>query len=398
MTIKNLYPSVRPTLDLNFAQTKQLDPRITFSRSSSGTYFDNTGVLRTASANQARFDHDPVTGDSLGLLIEEARTNLLTYSEQFDNAAWLKTNATITANAVAAPDSATTADKIAATATAFSRVRQNVTVSGTYQVSIFAKPAELNWVHIYAGGAYAWFNISTGTVGTVNNGGFTASASIVKLPNGWYRCILSTNASANTEIRFQPADADNDSSVDTAGSGIYIWGAQVEVGSFPTSYIPTAGATVTRTADVAQITGANFSSWYNQSEGTIATELIPDATTNSSIWTVSDGTASEQMLSYSGTDFSFYVVNNGAAQVQYTAGGYTVGLPLKAASAFATNNFNYARGGVVYTTDTSGSLPTVDRLQLMAGQSGGQIQSGHLRRFTFYPVRLSDATLRVLTL
>jgi len=320
MTIKNLYPSVRPTLDLNFTQTKQLDPRITFSRSSSGTYFDNTGVLRTARANQARFDHDPVTGESLGLLVEEARSNLLL------NSGTLAT--------------------------------QSVTVTATAY-----------WLSFYGTGSITLSGASTAgpLVGTGTND----------------RVVLGFTPTAGTLT------------LSVAGT---VTNAQLEAGSFPTSYIPTAGSTVTRAADVAQITGTNFSGWYNQSEGTIATDLIPSTVGSLAIWTVSDGTTSERMLSYTGTTFSFYVQDGGVSQVQYDAGGYTAGVPRKAASAFATNNFNYARDGVVNTTDTSGSLPTVDRLQLMAGHSGGQIQSGHLRRFTFYPVRLSDATLRALTL
>jgi hypothetical protein len=69
MTIKNLYPSQRPSLDLNFARTKRLDPRITYSRASSGTYVDENGLIQSVATNVARFDHDPVTGESLGLLV-----------------------------------------------------------------------------------------------------------------------------------------------------------------------------------------------------------------------------------------------------------------------------------------------------------------------------------------
>ena len=74
------YPSIRPTLDLNFAATKTLDRRITFTRDSVGTYIDENGILKYASNNTPRFDHDPTTGESLGLLIEESRTNQIIYS------------------------------------------------------------------------------------------------------------------------------------------------------------------------------------------------------------------------------------------------------------------------------------------------------------------------------
>ncbi|MCP4789420.1 MAG: hypothetical protein GY881_04195, partial [Gammaproteobacteria bacterium] len=107
MTIKHLFPAVWPDLNLDFANSKELDPRITFTRSSVGTYVDENGIIQTAVDDQPRFDHDPATGESLGLLIEESRTNLLTYSEQFDQ--WDKgNNTTITPNAATAPDGSMT--------------------------------------------------------------------------------------------------------------------------------------------------------------------------------------------------------------------------------------------------------------------------------------------------
>ena len=98
-------------LNLNFT-TGTLDSRITFTRSTTGSYYNSAGVLSTAAINAPRFDYDPVTLESVGLLIEESRTNLLTYSEQFDNAVWTKSNASITANAIIAPDGTLTADKL----------------------------------------------------------------------------------------------------------------------------------------------------------------------------------------------------------------------------------------------------------------------------------------------
>ena len=78
MTIKALFPTVRPTLNLDFANTKTLDPRVTFTRASTGTFVGSNGLIQTAASNIPRFDHNPTTGESLGLLVEEARTNSLT--------------------------------------------------------------------------------------------------------------------------------------------------------------------------------------------------------------------------------------------------------------------------------------------------------------------------------
>jgi len=82
------FPNIRPSLDLRFALAKKLDPRITFTRGSTGTYFGSDGLMRTAAANEPRFDHDPVTGQSLGLLVEESRQNLLTYSNDYYFFSW----------------------------------------------------------------------------------------------------------------------------------------------------------------------------------------------------------------------------------------------------------------------------------------------------------------------
>ena len=104
-------PTIRPSLNLDFANTKYLDSRVTFSRTSTATYYDQYGTLQTAAMGEARFDYDPATGEAKGLLIEEQRTNLLTYSEQFDNAAWIKTRLSVDANNTTAPDGTLTADK-----------------------------------------------------------------------------------------------------------------------------------------------------------------------------------------------------------------------------------------------------------------------------------------------
>ena len=117
MTIKQLFPTQRPALDLNFARQKRLDSRVTFTRASTGTYVGSDGLIKTAASGEARFDHDPETGESLGLLVEESRTNLLRYSEEFNNAPWRKYNTTVSSNTATAPDGTSTADKLIASAT-----------------------------------------------------------------------------------------------------------------------------------------------------------------------------------------------------------------------------------------------------------------------------------------
>jgi hypothetical protein len=158
-------------------------------------------------------------------------------------------------------------------------------ISGvTYTVSIFAKFSGRNVLQIAFGSAsfgldaFANFNLNTGTIGTV---GTNATAKMEMFPNGWYRCII-TSTATDTDTSFLffllqrfSADPRFSAYLGNGSDGILIWGAQLEVGAFPTSYIPTQASTRTRAADNASITGKNFSEWYRQDEGTLFCSGIP---------------------------------------------------------------------------------------------------------------------------
>jgi hypothetical protein len=275
------YPEIRPTLDLNFARTKVLDPRITFTRSSGGSYIGPDGLIKYAGVNEPRFDHDPATGESLGLLIEEARTNLMAQSENLTT--WGKpSGTTIIPNAIIAPDGTLTAEKIVEDKILGQHYvfrTFSITPGVTYTVSGYVKSAERNEVFLnfssfngaFDNNSFAYFNTTTGRfrlVGTsVTNHGFQS------LPNGWYRIWITATSvgTANPSI-ISPFHISNGTAnfyIGDGASGLYIWGAQLEQASFPTSYIPTQASTRTRAADSASITGKNFSEWYRQDEGTL---------------------------------------------------------------------------------------------------------------------------------
>ena len=167
--IANL-PNLRPSLLLDFSNSGRVDPRITFSRASTATYFDNKGVLRTAPTGVPRIDYDPATGKCRGLLVEEQRTNLLTYSEQFGGGLWNTTRATITENAAVAPDGTITADKLVEAAAIGSRyVYRSASVTGgvAHTLSVFAKAGERNYIEVTAfntPSAMPRFDLTTGAV------------------------------------------------------------------------------------------------------------------------------------------------------------------------------------------------------------------------------------------
>lgn len=271
MAIASKFPTIRPSLDLNFAGSKTVDPRITFTRASSATYFDEFGVLRTAANNAPRIDHSPITGECLGLLIEEQRTNLLTYSEQFDNAAWFKSNATVTANVAIAPDGTLTADKLVMASGISPSTTDNVgiqnfnrvNISGaTHALSFYAKAAEASSVRIrenISTGAFLTVDLISGAI-TNGNSSQYVSPTAVSVGNGWWRISFNTaTGSASTSKYGLRVNATGDGT-----SGIYIWGAQLEAGAHPTSYIPTP----------ATFTSRNSTATYFDSTGVMRTAAI----------------------------------------------------------------------------------------------------------------------------
>jgi len=251
MAISQNFPSVRPTLDLNFAATKRLDPRITFSRGSVGTYHDSTGTIQIAAPHVARFDHNPATGESLGLLVEEARTNLRIYSSapNASNSYRIYGNATYNA-AVVAPDGTATATLITGngSSSGFDNYPNDYGSNGgavqTY--SFYVRNVNATSLQISMGGygnpTYTFtFATETGVANAAASG-----SGFQKLSNGWYRIWL-TGTKSN-QFWYQQAYIDNGSAT---SASMYFWGIQLEsAASFPTSYIPTP-ATFTGRASTA---------------------------------------------------------------------------------------------------------------------------------------------------
>ena len=250
--------------------TTVTDSAGSFTRSTTATYFDVAGVMQQAAINVPRIGYDPVTHAHTGLIIEAAATNLLTYSEQFDNAAWTKTNATITANSLAAPDGTTTADLQTVTATGTLGVFQTVAISvnTTYTASVYFKAGtsaylQLSFSDNVDSGCNGWVHVSTFAVYTSPFGGWAVTAlTVTSVGGGWYRAALTcTSNSSDTSTSVYVSQANSSSlttatPTGTAGQTIYTWGAQLEAGSVATSYIPTTSAAVTRAADI--VTGSGL--------------------------------------------------------------------------------------------------------------------------------------------
>jgi len=406
MTIKALYPSTGPSLNLNFARTKVLDPRITFTRASTGTFTDANGLIQSAAVNIARFDHDPATEESLGLLLEEARTNLFTYSEQFDISVWTKSSTTVAVNATTAPDGTTTADKIIVNNTSTSADIRRTGLNTNGVVSFYAKPDGFDFIggEANVSGGFPTFRVNLITGQSQSNDGSLA-ISTQNVGNGWWRVALTGNFGNNAFIIAPRNDYvyGFNGIVGADGvKGIFLWGAQLEAGAFPTSYIPTGASTVTRAADVASMTGTNFSSWYRQDEGTFVANVLSTPSVQSLAFDCGNNAISSAGLN--GHIFQLFSTSvNATTEVSgVTQASPTVsftGSTTRSAYGYKLNNFNLATNGTLGTLDTSGTVPTLASQQLVIGTrfNGTLAINKPIARLAYYPVRLPDAQLQALT-
>ena len=399
------YPEIRPTLDLNFARVKALDPRITFTRASGGSYVGADGLIKYAGVNEPRFDHNPVTGESLGFLVEESRTNLELNSNNFSESNWIKSGCSINlADNILAPDGTITANKIVESVGLVSpSVRYSVvgTNSGTiYTISVYAKSAGRNYLSISAFIApyqTAIFNLSNGTV-TASAGN---SCSIISVGNGWYRCIFVISSTGYTG---GPAFGVGQGSYTGDGtSGIYIWGAQIEAGAFPTSYIPTVASSRTRAAESASITGKNFRDFYRQDEGTLYLKTKSLASTSApsrrllflSSSSSNDPYAVELNFAYSD---NIIVASRRGLNANVSS---MLNNPTKVSFAWnMTGSALSVDGQSVNFTSGTSTQRTFDVLQfgyVTYPSPDGTAGNIYMERITYYPKRLTNQQLQVLT-
>ena len=371
-------------------------------------------ILQTASANVARFDHDPITGESKGLLIEEQRTNLLTYSEDFADASWSKVAASIDSNAIVAPDGSLTADKLVPTETTenhFVSKTELLVQNKEYVAGVYIKKAGYNFARIEIGGNNSLWSsnnivIINLTDGSYSSNGAEGSYFIQDAGNGWWRVTWKSTFIGSSGTRggllIAPTD-DINGNANTTGdgfSGIYIWGAQLEEGSFPTSYIKTEGSQVTRAADSAEITGTNFSEWYRQDEGTLFSVASREFDVPSGLFPAcasiyDDGSNRIDQGWLTNNVAGFVVVVDGVQQANIFAPDAQNTRRL--ANAFKKDDFASSVNGKTALTNSDGILPLVSELKIGAGYQGQNSLNGHIKKLAYYPARLPDATLQTLT-
>jgi hypothetical protein len=329
-------------------------------------------------------------------------------SEEFDNASWAINEATITANQIVAPNGTTTADLLTTSATTGVEhyILQSFTVAAStaYTASVYAKAGTGSTFDLQYRVSSAWaggnvlvsFNLSTQVV-TITSG--TATASITPVGNGWFRCqITATSSVAGGSPQFRIATGD--------GSGtVFLWGAQLETGTFPTSYIPTTSATVTRAADLSSSTTTSVfeSSWYNQTEGTVFAEVAvaqPNTGGNQFVFRTSDN----------GYNNAIAINIPGQAQLSTASGGTFDGsassvaslvanVSAKIGAAYATNNLGISLNGATAVTDASATMPTgLNRADIGSDHAGSnRVKAGTIKRLTYWPTRMVNTVLQQIT-
>ena len=388
----------QPSLVLDFAGTGTLDPRITFTRSTTGTYYNSSGVLSTAAINEARFDYNPSTLAPLGLLIEQSSTNLLTYSQDFSNGVYGKIASSISTASNIAPDGTQTAQQLIPNTTNTQHfINFGTTTSGINTLSVYAKANGFNWIGLtVTGGAFNSFNLSTGTLGTVGSG---CTNTITPVGNGWYKCTVTCAYVTSISYIFVENTTNQGSFAGDGTSGIYIWGAQLEALAFATSYIPTTSAQVTRASDNASMTGTNFSSWYNQGQGTVYNESdwISLSSSFPGAYSIDDGTTNNAIYCY-GYDRINLNSKVGASNIFLSQSSLLTSTRTFIKNAIAYSNANYASSfaGASPITQASGAVPTgLTRLQI--GAYNNAFLNGHIKKISYYPQALTSAQLQALT-
>jgi hypothetical protein len=322
------------------------------------------------------------------------------YSETFEN--WTQANITVTANNTTSPDGTQNADKIEASGSGSvsHSVRQFIsTTSGAvYAMSLYAKKGTSDWIMIRHdnGGTLNYFNLNTGTKGTAD-----ASATITSVGNGWYRIVVYHTGTGSNGPEIYIATSDGGNEFTANGQNLYIWGAQYEASSYPTSYIPTTSASATRVADACLT--ASVTSLIGQSEGVMFIDFNKTASLTNSFFLLSN-IAGTTATSYQNGMYIFPLENSALVcdgfmgnvqQFGFTLSPLSIGRH-KIAVAYKANDFAIYVDGVLAGTDTSGTVPQMNYLTIGGGADVGS-QSQSVNQVALFKTKLTNAECIALT-
>lgn len=374
-----------------------------FGRASSATYLNASGMLVEAAADAPRF-----AGSAMRLMLEGARSNLCTYSAGIGTAPWSTNGIAATASATA-PDGSGNAALITENTGNSTHFVSSAGIAfssgGLYTLSIFAKAGSRAFLQLVAPGAafdtnaYANFDLSAGALGTV---GVSAAATIQPIGNGWYRCAITATAAATATAAFSPfliasATAARSSGFSGSGQNLLLWGAQVTMGTFVSSHIPTAAATATRAADLLT---APIAGLFGSGTGTLLlSAMLPQpapAATDQIVAQIDDGSDNNRLRLRNpagGASLVAEVVSAGGVTASLALGSMTAGNAFKLALAWSGGSLSALRAsGTVMAA--SATLPSgLTTLRAGNGQAGNAGLFGEIGTLRALPYRAADGML-----
>ena len=379
-----------------------------FDRASSATVVNKDGLIETVGSGEPRIDYKD---DSKGaLLLEPSRSNSLVQSNQFDTTWTINASALDLTSGQSGVYGSNDAWLLKKNYTGSRFLQQSVSLSSAqYSYSVYLKAESTNWVLIWSydgsTGVEAYFDLENGVVGDTG-GSNLDSTNIESVGNGWYRCTL-TYTRPTTLVRIYPAD-DNGSVSPTDDNGIYIQNAQLEQGSYATSYIPTQGGAVTRVAESCEQTVP--SGIIGQTEGTMYGEIDfkskPEAgspivgimTLNNNVNNLQNCIILGIERQSGGINRFYPFVQVGNSTVAYIIGGTLTDGNYKVAFAYKQNDFILYVNGVQIGTDTNGAVPTTSQVLVGERYNGDTIKiADGIKETKLYNTRLSNAELQALT-
>jgi hypothetical protein len=359
--------------------------------------------LTTNGFNVPRIDYS--NGSCPSILVEPQRTNVLIRSEELNITPWSSAGINVTPNTIISPSGLLNADTITGDGnlTLHQTFQTNISyVSGsTYTFSVYVKKGTNDFIQIslpnntFFSLRFANFDINTGVIGNVSAG---VTASILNAGNGWYRCIVTSTASATITSTISLVLITSSTSIrnenNSLNTSVNVWGAQLEVGTNVTSYIPTFASTVTRNADVISKTG--ISSLIGQTEGTMFADVKVSANKESvRALQISDGTIGNRIqLAFNGNNFAPAVVNGGVVQAVFPT-PFTAGRN-KLAIAYANNDVVAYLNGIQIGSDSLATIPLCNLIDV--GHSlGGSFFNNEINFISLFKTRLTNTQLATLT-
>lgn len=396
---------VLPKLALDLT-TASLDSRVTFTRTTDAThpatYVNSSGYVTASTNNAPRFDYSTTSvGTCKGLLIEESRANLTLQSQDFSTS-WTPTSVAVGTDVAVSPDGTQNADKLTwnnGIAAGSASVKQQIAASaGTaYTLSLFVKAAGQDTVNIVVN---AWNSVPVGitfmyitanlTSASITGSAFNAftsgSYSITAYPNSWYRITITATTPATTAYLVYNITS---GAVGDGANGVYVWGAQTEAGAFATSYIPTTTTSLTRNADVAIMTGTNFSSWWTATTGAANSVVIPKSITGTKpVFQMDDNTADNIISLRGNVENPELYVKATTDQVQIDAGTIAVNTAYNLCGTWNTNNCAAAQNGAAVVVDTSATIPTVTQARI--GSDGTNYANAWIQKINYWPQKITN--------